>query len=169
MSYQLCPNIISTILNEIPINKCYHNPQLIETSQTSQYLPLLAGFFYVLLIILLIYTNILNNIIVLIFRLLKFMCTIIFSLSHLPTLHFSNIFHPFEHLLLSILLPNLLYLLYILLSILFHILFTLLSILFHFLYLLNCIIQILIFSYSLLYKINYLVNIILLLISHYLN
>ncbi|PKB95557.1 hypothetical protein RhiirA5_436500 [Rhizophagus irregularis] len=32
MSYQLCANIITTIFNEIPVNKCYNNPQPIETS-----------------------------------------------------------------------------------------------------------------------------------------
>ena len=155
MSYHLCPNTINTILSEFPINKCYNNPlPIIETSQP--YLPLLTGFFYILFIILLIYTNILTNTIVLILHLLKFVCTIIISLNQLPSLpsYLFNIFYSFKHLLLSIL---------------FRILFTLLSILLHFLYLLNCIIQILIFSYSLLYKITYLVNIILLLISQYLN
>uniref|UniRef100_U9UPK2 Uncharacterized protein n=1 Tax=Rhizophagus irregularis (strain DAOM 181602 / DAOM 197198 / MUCL 43194) TaxID=747089 RepID=U9UPK2_RHIID len=39
MSYQLCPNIVNTIFSEIPINKCYHHPQVIETFQS---LPLLT-------------------------------------------------------------------------------------------------------------------------------
>jgi hypothetical protein len=147
MSYHLCPNIIDTILKEIPINKCYNPPQ---PTETFQYLPLLTGFFYILFIILLINTNILTNIIVLILRLLKFVCATIIFLPSLPSYLF-NIFHSFKHLLLSILLPFLLYLLS-----------TLSSILFHFLYLLNWMIYILLFSYSLLYKIIHLVNTILL-------
>ena len=127
MSYQLCPNFINTIFNEIPLNKCYHHQQ---PTETFQHLPLLTGFFYILLIILLMYTNILNNVIVLILRLIlrliKFSCTIILLLTHLPSL--SNVLHSFKHLLFSLSLSILLYIL---------------SFLLYFLYFLNCIIYIL--------------------------
>jgi hypothetical protein len=134
MSYHLCPNIVNTILNEISLNKCYHHPQ---PADTLPLLPFISLYITFLLFILLVYTNLFQNMIILIFTSIRLACNTILSLPLLPS-YLSNLFHSFKHLILSILL----------------------SILLFSLYSLYYIICIFLFSYSFfLYKIIYLVNI----------
>jgi hypothetical protein len=94
MSFQMCPNFINTPFNNIPIDKCF--PSHLQTG-TFQYLPFFITYLYILFVFLIIYTNLLNHILVLIFTLTKYIIQIFFylflnfSFSNLSLLLLSNL------------------------------------------------------------------------------
>jgi hypothetical protein len=171
MSYHLCPNFINTVLNEISLNKCYHHPQSADTlpislnpqptdtslnPQPADILPLLpfiSLYITFLLFILLVYTNLFQNIIILFLTSIKLTCKAFLSLPLLLS-YLSNLFHSFKHLILSILLSILLFTLYSLYYIICILLFSYSFFLYKVIYLvlnINSLSPILIFSHYFFY------------------